>query len=70
MYHPPEDNPCWQCVERQFGCHSGCEKHRQYKEMLAEEKEAELRGRKKDYPDKPIRPRRREKTWSLRRKRK
>ena len=61
MYHGPEDNPCYQCSDREPGCHSNCVQYTGYKGMLDDEKEIEEKGRRKDYPEKVIRPRRREK---------
>lgn len=51
MYHKAEDNPCYACGERQFGCHSGCSKYKEYRKMLDEEKKAETEGRLRDYPN-------------------
>lgn len=50
MYHSKEDNPCWQCMDRTVGCHSGCEKYHGYVNMIRAEREAEVHGRKRDYP--------------------
>ena len=55
MYHKAEDNPCYGCTERQYGCHSGCQRHKEYKAQLEAEKEREMAGRRRDYPEMPKR---------------
>lgn len=33
-------SPCYKCEERQLGCHSSCEKYKQYAGIVEEERQA------------------------------
>ena len=33
------DNPCFNCVERMFGCHSGCKKYNEWRQENIETRE-------------------------------
>lgn len=55
MFQKAEKNPCYGCGDRKVGCHGGCERYAEYKAMITELKEKEIKGRRRDYPDKPIR---------------
>ena len=36
-----KDNPCYNCTERRVGCHSKCDKYKEFKEKLAELRDKE-----------------------------
>ena len=42
-------NPCYNCVERIFGCHAGCERYIEWKTEFDEKKKVEKANREKEY---------------------
>ena len=50
-------NPCYKCVERVFGCHSGCDRYMAWKSEQTELREAIRDARQKEQAllDEPFR---------------
>lgn len=38
-FYDSKGNPCKECQDRHVGCHSGCEKHKEWKDRLEEKKQ-------------------------------
>ena len=43
------ESPCLDCIERQFNCHGGCSKYREYQEIHAKYKELVRQGKKDEF---------------------
>ena len=44
----PNKTPCYNCTDREPGCHSVCEKYRDYKDRVNQIKEPKEAGRDAD----------------------